>query len=1022
MRIPRVRQVRIARVVPILLFAPLLAASLPTGVSRAGVTLDGSMGPGGALAGPDYAISADLGQIRGANLFHSFGRFDLLSTESATFSGPTTIANVIGRVTGGSPSSIDGGIRCTIPNANLYLLNPSGIMFGPNSWLDVRGSFHVSTADYLKFADGGPFYADLGRDSVLTVAAPSAFGFLGAAPAGISFQAPSGSDGASLVVYPGKTFSAVGGDIDVKAYIGAPSGRVNVASVASPGEVVPSLPGQSPDLDVSTFDRLGTITIPQGEINTSSASGGGTVVIRGGRLFIDSTASYYSAIYSSTRGTANGAPVGIDIAIRNDMVIREAEIVASSSGSGSAGNIRIAAGTVDLGADVYANGYGAVIGSRAFSRGKSGNIDITADSLVVRNNAGILTSALSYWPSGTGGNVTVEAGTVKVIDGGYVAATAYSPANAGNISVTADDILVSGASAEGYVSILGGSFNYGANGGTTTINAGTLAVRDGAVITMRTYGTGRGGDIVIDADRIEMTNGGKITADTLGTGDAGNISIRSGSLEIRDAAYITTSGYYGTGKGNAGNIDVAADRILISGREDAAYPFTNEATAIWSGVKDGRGGNITLTAGSLQMENRGQVSSASYGAGTAGNIVVTSNSVDLRNGAIVLAGAFGAGNGGTIEMTADTMVLSGVNPDRAGTFLGSVEPSPTGVGSQSVAGGGSAGDVRITAGSLEVLDGARISAETFGSGSGGNVSVTAGTLLVAGVNPALRDFLAEVGADTSFAGASILTTSHGGSPTVNTGVSGPAGNVRLAANTVTVRDGGLVSSETDASGAGGSISIASETVTLLSGGSISAKSSGGGEAGSIAIAASTAFESRNGSVTTEARQSDGGNIDLSAGSMVRLVDSEITSSVNGGPGTTGGNIAIDPDFVLLQGSRIVANAYEGQGGNIRIAAGTFLADPDSVVDASSALGIDGTIDIQAPVTDVTGGLKPLQKDYLNAAALLGGHCAARMAGAQGSSFVIGGREGLPLEPGQFLPSTLDPAGPATRGLARNAAL
>ena len=149
------------------------------------MTLDGSLGPQGPLTGPDYTIGADVGQLRGDNLFHSFGEFNVQTGESATFTGPDTVNNVIGRVTAGNQSFIDGRLGSTIPGANLYLLNPSGALFGENATLDVQGSFHISTADYLKLVDGVEFSADLGNGGVLSAAAPEAFGFLGENPAGI---------------------------------------------------------------------------------------------------------------------------------------------------------------------------------------------------------------------------------------------------------------------------------------------------------------------------------------------------------------------------------------------------------------------------------------------------------------------------------------------------------------------------------------------------------------------------------------------------------------------------------------------------------------------------------------------------------------------------------------------------------------------------------------------------------------------------------------------------------------------
>ena len=141
---------------------------------------------GETLVGPNYSIGANLGKQVGSNLFHSFGQFGLATGESATFSGPATISNVIGRVTGGNPSWIDGKVQSNIAGANLYLINPSGIVFGPNATVNVSGSFHASTADYLKMSDGAKFQATNPDGSTLSAAPPAAFGFLNASPAAIT--------------------------------------------------------------------------------------------------------------------------------------------------------------------------------------------------------------------------------------------------------------------------------------------------------------------------------------------------------------------------------------------------------------------------------------------------------------------------------------------------------------------------------------------------------------------------------------------------------------------------------------------------------------------------------------------------------------------------------------------------------------------------------------------------------------------------------------------------------------------
>ena len=150
------------------------------------VATDGTLGPQKTLNGPIFAISDNLGQTVGPNLFHSFAAFNIASDEAAVFTGPAQISNIIGRVTGGNLSSIDGLLKSEIAGADVYLINPAGVVFGPNASLNVGGSLHVSTADFLRLGDDGIFYAEISEDSVLTVDSPSAFGFLSESPAGIS--------------------------------------------------------------------------------------------------------------------------------------------------------------------------------------------------------------------------------------------------------------------------------------------------------------------------------------------------------------------------------------------------------------------------------------------------------------------------------------------------------------------------------------------------------------------------------------------------------------------------------------------------------------------------------------------------------------------------------------------------------------------------------------------------------------------------------------------------------------------
>ena len=172
---------------------------MAAGASHGEATFTGS----GASISGDMAIDAAQGVVRGGNVFYSFSVFNIGRLESAVFTGPVDIRNVISRVTGTGSSLIDGPLSVAIPGANFFFINPNGVMFGAGASINVDGSAYFSTANSLRLADGGVFHADAAKASVLTSAEPVAFGFLSANPAPISV------DGAQLFspVPPGKTFA-----------------------------------------------------------------------------------------------------------------------------------------------------------------------------------------------------------------------------------------------------------------------------------------------------------------------------------------------------------------------------------------------------------------------------------------------------------------------------------------------------------------------------------------------------------------------------------------------------------------------------------------------------------------------------------------------------------------------------------------------------------------------------------------------------------------------------------------------
>jgi len=332
--------------------ACVLELTVPHRSAAQRITIDGRLSPAQTLIGPNYAITANLGKQVGGNLFHSFGQFGLSTGESATFSGPATAGNVIGRVTGGNASSIDGRIQSTISGANLYLINPSGIVFGPNAAVNVSGSFHASTADYLRMSDGAKFQATNPDGSTLSVAPPAAFGFLTASPAKITVN------GSTLGPVPG-TLALVGGPVSIKggAALSAPAGTIHVTSAAGTGEV-PVDPRNTPALTVTSF---GPVAVKGGStLDVSDPSGlasGGSVFIRSRALGINA-----SEINADNYGSSPGGILTLRgdrrVALTNGTSVhaaalgggKGADAVITSAGNVLLDNSEVRIGTLAVGA------------------------------------------------------------------------------------------------------------------------------------------------------------------------------------------------------------------------------------------------------------------------------------------------------------------------------------------------------------------------------------------------------------------------------------------------------------------------------------------------------------------------------------------------------------------------------------------------------------------------------------------------------------------------------------------------
>lgn len=934
------------------------------------------------------------GTRSGSNLFHSFGLFNVGADkvgqrDTARFKNTTpmeTTKNILSRVTGGQLSNIFGIIDAlSYPGANLFLINPAGWIFGPTASLNVGGSFHVSTADKLLLADGNEFLArpDPVKDALLTSSPPVAFGFLGqTSPATITV------DRSTLDVLPGNGISIVGGGVKIEGgRVRAPSGQVTIASLLSRGDV--PLNG---DFNAGSSLRLGQIEIrskagTRANINVSANAvdprrqgRGGTVLIRGGQLVVDN-----SSLLADTIGDLNGAKAGIDLQAAEDINLANGTLIRTlaARGRGDAGDISMAARNVTI------KGKGTSVLNETAGIGNGGRVEIFARSgSVTLSDGGEVRSRTRITGTGKAGDVMVQAGESVLLFGsssgifGSSDRTDAAAQGAGDISVSGARITITdGAQIES-----GGANLQGANVNVAATESIVISNKGG--ISSQAFSKNVG-QVEISAQSL-IIDAGFIEAGTIQAGNAGKIKIDTGKVELKRGGQIVNSSAL-SASGDAGDLTViATDSISISGKSTNNKPisrFGNDPSSglfsTASAASKGNAGKIIVSTPKLSMGAGSKISVATAvkAAALPGKERTADISVDVRNltlksGSQIESSTTGARKGGNITVAAsDSVSISGSGSPPSGLF-------------STASSTGNAGKVTVLTPTLTMGDGGTISVATTGTMP--NAGDAGGILAI--------------GNKVSLTGGARFDSSTSGA--------GEGGNISIIADTLSIAGGAGLFSNAEGTGTGGNIFILAEgDVNLTGRATISARSTSTqatADAGNISIKADV-FRSRNSTVTTEADQAGGGKIELTASRLVHLTDSKMTTSVRGGD-ENAGNIFIDPQFVILDRSQIRADAFEGAGGNVDIRANVFLTSR-SDISASSALGVPGTINIQASITDLSGSLAQLPEAVLQASELLRASCAARLAGGKASSLVLGGREGLPLEPGGLLPSPLFMEGP-----------
>ena len=253
-----------------------------------------------------------------------------------------------------------------------------------------------------------------------------------------------------------------------------------------------------------------------------------------------------------------------------------------------------------------------------------------------------------------------------------------------------------------------------------------------------------------------------------------------------------------------------------------------------------------------------------------------------------------------------------------------------------------------------------------------------------------------------------LHIENGGEISTSTETTGNAGNIIVDATEKIVLSGKLPSGrpsmidsgseEFDASGDGGKIQLSSQQLIVSEGALISSKNSGRGRANDIIITLAGDADIDNSNILLETREGDAGNIVVQS-NVILMKKSNVSTSVLGFQGD-GGNITYDNTMTLLNKSQIIANAHEGAGGNITINSDHLIRSADSIIDASSKLGINGNVNILSPEIDLSSGLTTLPSNFMDASQWLNTPCHQR--GDNISHFVINGRDALPQSPDDLL--------------------